>query len=332
MPANPEKLKSVKEFSHKNIFLSVARTAAGRTFVGCSDFKVHEIDIAAKKPELKEIGGHESYVTGLALAGTTLVSGSYDGQLIWRDIDSKKQIRKTAAHQKWIRDVQASRDGKWIASVADDMVARVWDAKSGKLVHELRGHKEKTPHHFVSMLYACVFSPDGKLLATGDKVGHVAIWDVTTGSQVGAVEAPVMYTWDPTQRRHSIGGIRALAFSPDGRQLAVGGMGKVGNIDHLEGKARVEIFDWKAGKREVEFPGDKFNGLVTQLVFEPSGAWLLGAGGANDGFLMFFDLKAKKAMRQEKVAMHIHDIAVNAAADTIFAAGHGRLIQYELKG
>jgi WD40 repeat protein len=182
------------------------------------------------------------------------------------------------------------------------------------------------------MLYACTFSSDGKLLATADKVGHIVVWDTTTGAQVGAVEAPVMYTWDPTQRRHSIGGIRSVAFSPDGRLLAAGGMGKVGNIDHLEGKTRVEVFDWKTGKREMEFPGDKFNGLVNQLAFDPSGAWLLGAGGANDGFLMFFDLKAKKVLRQEKVAMHIHDIAVNATAESILAAGHGKLIQYELKG
>jgi WD40 repeat protein len=332
MPANPEKLKSIKEFSHKNIFFAVARNSAGRTFVGTSDFKVYEVDISAAKPELKEIGGHESYVTSLALAGNSVVSGGYDGQLIWWDADAKKPIRKVAAHARWIRDVRVSPDGKWVASVADDMVARIWDAATGKKIHELRGHKELTPHHFQSMLYACTFSPDNKHLATVDKVGQIFVWDIATGAQAAKLEAPVMYTWDPTQRRHSIGGIRSVAFSTDGKLLAVGGMGKVGNIDHLEGKTRVEVFDWKAGKRECEFPGDKFNGLVNQLAFDPSGNWLLAAGGANDGFLMFLDLKTKKPLRQEKVAMHIHDIAVNSAVDSILAAGHGRLIQYDLKG
>ena len=37
--------------------------------------------------------------------------------------------------------------------------------------------------------------------------------------------------------------------------LAVGGIGKIGNIDHLEGKARVEVFDWQKGERTHEFPG-----------------------------------------------------------------------------
>src|SRR5262249_58338688 len=96
-------------------------------------------------------------------------------------------------------------------------------------------------------------------------------------------------------------GIRSVAFSPDGQQLAVGGMGKVGNIDHLEGKTRVEVFDWQKAKQTYEFKGDKFNGLVNHLEFHPAGTWLLGAGGAGDGFLQFFDLKAGKVLRQEKV-------------------------------
>jgi hypothetical protein len=221
--------------------------------------------------------------------------------------------------------------GTLVASVADDMECRLWDAATGKMVRDFRGHAEKTPHHFPSMLYACAFTPDGRHLATGDKTGHVAIWEVLSGKQVGTLEAPVMYTWDPVQRRHSIGGIRSLAFSPDGGSLAVGGMGKVGNIDHLEGKARVEVFNWHKGQRTHEFPGDRFSGLVNRLLFHPQGDWLLGAGGANDGFLMFFNLQAKKVIRQEKVAMHVHDAVLNEAADTVYLGGHHRLAVWEMK-
>jgi WD40 repeat protein len=333
MAANPEKIKAVRDVSGRGVLMSIARMPnSSRLFVGCSDFKVYDLDLAQAKPEPKELGSHASYVTGIALAGPTVVSGSYDGRLIWWDADKRTQVRAVEAHRKWIRRVRAAPDGRVIASVADDMVCRLWDGASGKLLRELQGHQEKTPHHFPSMLYACAFSPDGRLVATGDKVGHVVVWEVATGKSLATLEAPVMYTWDPVQRRHSIGGIRSLAFSPDGKLLAVGGMGKVGNIDHLEGKARVEVFDWEKGQRTHEFPGDKFNGLVEHLVFHPQGDWLLGAGGAGDGFLMFFDLKAKKVLRQEKAAMHVHDVALNEPADTIYAAGHGKLVVFELKG
>src|SRR5262245_32087592 len=140
MPTNPEKLKQVKDFSTKAIIFALARTAAGKTFIGTSECKVAEIDLNAAKPEPKELGAHASYVTGLAVAGPVLVSGGYDGKLIWWDAEAKKQIRSVDGHKKWVRRVRASHDGKFVVSVADDMVGRVWDAASGKLVHELRAH------------------------------------------------------------------------------------------------------------------------------------------------------------------------------------------------
>src|SRR6185295_2499940 len=217
-----------------------------------------------------------------------LISGSYDGRLIWWDADTREKVRTVEAHGRWIRSVAVTPDQKTVVSVADDMLTKLWNAETGEAMQTLANHQVETPHHYPSMLYAVAISPCGKYLSTGDKVGHVAITDLASGAKVAEVEAPVMYTWDPTQRRHSIGGIRSLAFSPDGSQLAVGGMGKVGNIDHLEGTARVEVFDWKKAQRTHEFPGDRFVGLVKHLEFHPDGSWLLGAGGAGEGFLLFF--------------------------------------------
>ncbi len=124
-----------------------------------------------------------------------------------------------------------------------------------------------------------------------------------------------MYTWDPVQRRHSIGGIRSLAFSPDGFKLAVGGIGMISNIDHLDGKARVEVFDWRGG-RTHEFIEDKVKGLVERLEFHPAGDWLIAAGGDNAGFLMFLDLKTKATvLTQEKAPMHIHDTTFDESSE-----------------
>src|SRR5262245_28289790 len=203
---NPDKLKLAKDVGLKAIAFAVARVPnSQRIYLGGSDFKVYEVDLAASKVEPKELYAHESYVTGVALAGKTLVSGGYDGKLTWYDTDAGKVIRSEPAHAKWIRRVVSSPDGKLVASVADDMGCRLWDATSGKCVNELRGHAEKTPHGFGSMLYAAVFSADGKLLATGDKVARVKVWEVPSGKPVAEVEAPIMYTWDPVQRLHSIG-------------------------------------------------------------------------------------------------------------------------------
>lgn len=334
MPApNPDSLKQTLNLSRQDILFGIARLpGTNRFFVGSSDFKVYETDLTQAKPEFTPLAAHASYVTSVAVAGSSVISGSYDGKLIWWDTTAGSAPRTKDAHARWIRKVVTAPGGQIVASVADDMICKLWDASSGKLIRELRGHAELTPQHFQSMLYTCAFTPDGKHLATADKVGKIIVWEVEGGKQVSTMEAPVMYTWDPVQRRHSIGGIRSLAFSPDGKTLAVGGTGKIGNIDHLEAKARLEVFDWQKGERTQEYPGDRSQGLINRLQFHPSGDWLLGAGGAGSGFLNIFDLASKKVLRQETVPMHVHDFHLNEAGDTIFAVGHNRVVVYAMKG
>src|SRR5262245_6628186 len=86
--ANPEKLKAGTQVPAKGIFFTLARVPdSGRLFLGGSDFKVSETDLSQPKPEFKDLGKHDSYVTGVALAGKTLVSAGWDGKLIWWDTE-----------------------------------------------------------------------------------------------------------------------------------------------------------------------------------------------------------------------------------------------------
>ena len=179
--ANPAKLKEVHNLKQDFIVFCAARVPqTQRLYIGSSDFKVYEIDFAAEKPEPVPFSGvgHESYVTGVAMSGSHLVSGGYDGRLVWWDTETRKPVRVAYAHEKWIRRVVASPDGSLVASVGDDMVCKVWNAETGELVREITDHKASTPNHYPSMLYALTFSSDGNLMATGDKVGHVAVWDM----------------------------------------------------------------------------------------------------------------------------------------------------------
>ena len=70
----------------------------------------------------------------------------------------------------------------------------------------------------------------------------------------------IMYTFDDVQRLRSIGGIRSLCFSPDQNELAVGGMGHVGNVDGLGGKARIEWFNPSTGQQTDLFESDTHHG------------------------------------------------------------------------
>lgn len=332
--SDPTKLKRVKEFGISGIAFCVARTpGTGQLFFGNSDFKVYEVDALAEKPEPKafEAEGHHSYVTGVVSSQQNIVSGSYDGNLIWWDSESRKPTRTIKAHERWIRRVSVSPDRTIVASIADDMIGKLWNVESGELIHKLEDHKPETPDHYPSMLYAVAFSPDGKWLATADKVGHIAVWEVASGKQAAELEAPGMYTWDPKARRHSIGGIRSVAFSHDSKLLAAGGIGKIGNIDHLGGPSRVEVFDWQKGERLHTIEDNELKGLVEQIEFDPSGNWLIAAGGDHGGFVSFYSVETGKLLKQEKAPMHVHEFAMNDDATGLFAVGHGKIAHYEFK-
>ena len=67
---NPDTLRLVKDFSRPVITFAVARLLDSETvYLGGSDFKVYSADLGASKFEPKELYAHETYVTGVALAG-----------------------------------------------------------------------------------------------------------------------------------------------------------------------------------------------------------------------------------------------------------------------
>jgi WD40 repeat protein len=322
----PNAIKVQKKFSLPGIGLCMATTPdKSLVYSGLSDFSIVRMDLAAEKTEPTVIGsnGHSSYVMGLVRCGNMLVSGSYDCSLIWWNSETGEAIRRVGdAHARWIRMLAVNPDQTRIASVGDDMKTKLWDAATGDCLATWGDYELKTPHGFPSMLYATTFSPDGKWLATGDRTGRVLVRDVSNGQIAATLETPVMYTWDPTARRHSIGGVRSLAFSSDSTQLAVGGMGKVGNIDHLEGVARIEVFKWQTQERRLEIEDNKHKGLVEALQFGLCDAWLASAGGDNSGFVSVWNMADGKVLAQDRAPMHVHDFELSTDGRSLIAVGH----------
>jgi len=328
--SQPRNLRVVREISRPDVLFSAALVPdSERLLVASSTGKVFELSTGQAGPAPRQLADHGRYVTSVRLVRDVAVSGGYDGRLIWWDLEQGQVIRTVAAHSRWIRQIAVSPDGDQLASVGDDMVCRIWNAGSGSLVRELRGHALLTPQHFTSMLYCCAFSPDGSRLATADRLGHVVVWDVQAGQQLAAVEAPTLYTWDGVQRIRSIGGVRAVAFSPDGSQLAVGGVGQINNVDSLAGPSRVEVFDWERRERVLDFTGA--SGMVTCLVWQPEGEWLCAIGGGGNGLVMFYDTARRTMVYQGNVPMFVHDAVFNEDCTTMIAVGHNKAAVMELR-
>lgn len=328
--SQPRNLRVARDVSRPDILFSVARVPDSQKFiVASSQSKIFELDVSQPNVASRELVDHGRYVNAVRLIGRTVVSGGYDGRLIWSDVKTREVIRRVDAHSKWLRQIAVSPDGTKFATVGDDMVCRLWNTATGDRLLELRGHAERTPTHFGSMLYCCTFSNDGRYLATGDRVGHVVIWDAATGREVSSVEAPLLYTWDGVQRIRSIGGVRGLAFSPDGTQLAVGGVGQIGNVDALQGPTRVEVFDWARRQRLFEFTGA--NGIINKLVWHPYNRWLCALGGGSSGIVLFYDPVGRAMIHQGTAPMHVHDAVFSQDFTSLYAVGHQKMAVLELR-
>ena len=204
---------SKKELNHKHIAFSMARVpGSGHYYHGASDSGVYQVDHGDEKPEAKRFTaeGHSSYILGTALNSRHL-TGGWDKNLIWWDRETGKAVRKQKAHDKWLRGVEVSPCGKQLATVSDDMVCRIWSTETGSLLAELKGHEAQTPNNYPSMLFCARYSPDGSRLATGDKVGHVVIWDTESFKPLQTLDAPGHYTTPPHGATHRRG---SIAFSP----------------------------------------------------------------------------------------------------------------------
>jgi WD40 repeat protein len=121
--------------------------------------------------------------------------------------------------------------GQWVGGV------RLWSAKSGKLVAELRGPAAEP-------CFAMTFSPDSKSILTGGPDGAVQRWETATGRPLG--EAIRHYTT-----------VFAVAFSPDGRSVLTGGNDNTARLwDAVTGKALGRPMEHDATVYDVAFSPD----------------------------------------------------------------------------
>lgn len=265
---------------------------------------------------------HDNYVSSMLLNGSILATASYDRTIAWWDLANGNRIRSVEAHAGWVRQLTSIAGGRWIASVGDDMTAKLWNVESGECDRVFAGHASRTPQGFATALYAIASSPGGEWLAAADRTGACLIWETMTGRVVGQFAAADFYTYDVAKRARSIGGVRALRFSPDGRQLAVAGIGQVTNVDGFVGPCRVELWDWQASRREYVGQA-KHQAIQNAIAFGPEN-WLITTGGGDGGGnLAFWKTNEPAPIHIAKPEGHLHGLAVRGDGREIYLAGHG---------
>lgn len=322
---DPRQIHLVRTFKHDRPMWSCRFDPTGnRLFAGAQDRLFHRWDLSTG--DKASSAGHRSWVRGIAFfpGGKRAVTGDYFGRLIWWDLtgEQPKAIRSLQGHRGYVRTIDVSRDGRWVATAGNDRIVRIW-TPDGKPVAELAGHKRH--------VYSVVFHPDGHSLVSGDLMGVLKQWQVGEWKHVRDFQGgEVLVGWD-TKFQVDCGGVRGLAFSPDGKTLAVAAFIEVKNAFAGVGTPAVVLFDVKAGKRtRILKPAKSHSGACWGVVWHPQG-FLVGVAGMNGGKLLFWKPDQATAFFEFALPSVAYDLALNPAGDQLAVACYdGTLRLYDL--
>ena len=310
--SQPKATHVVKTFTHGGPLLAARFDPLGKyIFAAGQDFRITRFAFEdGQKTDLP--GEHGSWVRGLAFTpdGTTMLSGGYDGQLIWWPTanENPTPIRKISAHDGWVRAVAVSPDGKFVATCGNDNLVRLWDVASGERVLELSGHQRH--------VYNVAFHPNATALVSNDLMGNFKHWDVGSGKLVREFRQAEMHKYDTTFRA-DIGGARGMAFDREGKWLAASGITEVSNAFAGVGKPTVELIDWTSGQRVQRYvQGGK--GIAWGVTLHADHFVVATFGDS----LLFWPLTEAKLHHQAKIGSLAFDLAPHPDGVHLATAHH----------
>lgn len=316
---------------------------------------------ASDKPNPVRIGQHTSYVSGIALleSNSSLVSTSYDGTLQIRDLpnrlDKDKDKDKAVAtensveaalsniselpprfservHNFWSWGMASSPDERYVASVsgqylagaedyspldANEPTVKVFDATSGKLIHAFE---------MLPSVQCVAFDPKSQYVAAANLMGDIAVWEIASGQKLAAWRTPDFTSWGIIKSHCYIGGIYAVAFSPDSESLYAAGMGEMKDPMAGNGKQKWQRFHWRKNpvEKHQEIVADQSGeGLMETLAWAPSGAHFAMAGRLRGGNwnAAVFSADSGQLLGQAKTGMRITTAKFSPDGQVLYLAG-----------
>lgn len=167
----------------------------------------------------------------------------FDNLRVWSNSDEPLTSSERAGATI---SVAFSPDGERVATVSWNQTPRLWDARSGRLIHALAGHDQ--------VVDAVIFSPDGKWIATGSRDATIKLWDAKSGREVRTF----------TGHRD---GVTSLDFDPIVDRIVSGSFDNTVNV-------------WDVNTGEVLLTLTGHAGQVRDVAFNVRGDRIASAGGS----------------------------------------------------
>jgi WD40 repeat protein len=204
------------------------------------------------RKKVKTLSGHTGSVSSLAFSpdGQRLASGSWDMTVKTWDAPTWSEHQTIWGHSHFVTSVAFNKDGTKITSAAEDGMVKVWDAATGESLRTYRGHTRSVQG--VKFLISAG-APDVERLVSVSEDLTGRIWDLRNEQEATSLTGDG--TW-----------LTCLAYSPNGKYLAVGGVNKT-----------VKIYDAKTNNVLQTLEGH--SGAVRGVAFGPNNESLAVACG-----------------------------------------------------
>jgi WD40 repeat protein len=332
--AQPD-LKRTHAFKLPSGILGAALSLDEQTLVAACLDGVYATDLSGE--QAVRIGRHDSYVSAaVRIPGTdTVVTGGYDGMLQWFDVGSRTAVQQQQVHQFWCWALAASPDASRLASVTGQYLAggyrydpapetepsvRVLDTETGEALLSL-------PH--VPSVQSVAFSPDSQFVAAGNLMGEVRIWNINDGELVQTLKTDAFTSWGIIKSHCYLGGIFAIAFSSDGSQLLLAGMGPMRDPMAGNGRQLWQKWSWRDGPPQLTdetHAGESGEGLMETLAIHPTENHFVMAGRLRGGDwnAAIFDLDSGGRLTSLKTGYRV--------TQALYAADGRRLILVGAQG
>ena len=198
--------------------------------------------------------GNESFVA-FSPQGDRLATAGWDHCIRLWDVRTLRQEAVLQGHSAHVLAVVFTVDGKSLVSIGADRELRLWNIGSGKSVL-IAGNLPA---------FDLAVSPNGRSVVVGTSGSKadpktVSVFSLPSGSPEAG--KPISLQTD--------GVVMAVAYSPDGKQLAVG-------------SGSVQLWDLVGGKQLRSW---NVTGIVESLCFSPDGRTL--AAGIDDGTVTLY--------------------------------------------
>ena len=240
--------------------------------VACANCTVYLFDTATGKP-IRRLLGHSKEVTSLAYSpdGKTLASGDANNIFtIWDLMNDKEPHHfNVIPFPGPVWSLAFSPDGKGLLAGGPHSFFGLYDPSTGKELRRFSWQK--------NLLRCLVLSPDGTTVATAAET-ELRLWDMQTGKMIGELNR---------KDRGPFNKLRSLAFSPDGKLLAVGDQAGI-----------IELWDVATRKLRHHLGEGKpiRHNPVHALAFSPTAKTL--AAGHGDYTLCFWNVDTGRQLRE----------------------------------